>query len=91
MVWNSKLEPPTRRRLEPARREPEVLGELHLVHPAVAGAREPVDVGLLESGVVERAPERLRLEHRAAQVRGNRTVGQSDSHDTHVALHGAAT
>ena len=91
MAWNSKLEPPTRRRLEPARREPEVLGELHLVHPAVTGAREPVDVGLLQAGVVERAAERLRFEHRAGQVGRDRTVGETDAHDTHVPIHGAGT
>ena len=33
------------------------------MHAAVARAREAVDVALLEAGVVERTPERLRLEH----------------------------
>ena len=57
----------------------------------VPHAREAVDIGLLQPRVTERAPEGLGLEHRAGEVRGYRTIGESDSHDTHVAMHGAAT
>ena len=61
------------------------------MHAAVARAREPVDVGLLQARVVERAAERLRFEHDAAQVGRDRPVGETDTHDTHVPIHGAGT
>jgi hypothetical protein len=86
-------------RLEPVGCQTEVLGELHLVHPAVARAREPTDVTRFEAGIVERAPKRLRFEHRPGQVRRDRPVGQTDADDTHVSMvrsvrstgHGAGT